>query len=85
MSFKISTLNKCNRIAAKISPTRYLSLDGPKVQEIIRLLAPESDGQPQRVCEQLRKIGRTHRWDMPRLDKGTEDSFLLWLVTTTMR
>ncbi len=80
MAFKISTLNKCNRIAAGMSPSRYLSVSGPQLVEIIRLLLPESGGQPGAVCDQLVKIGRTCRWDMPRMTAVTEDNFLRWLV-----
>jgi phage FluMu protein Com len=85
MGFKVSTLNKCNRIAAKVSPSRYLSLDGPKVQEIIRLLLPESQGQPGSVCAQLRQIGKANRWDMPRMKPGEEEGFLRWLVVETAK
>ena len=81
MAFKISTLNKCNKIAAAMNPKRYLSADGPKLVEIIRLLLPESGGQPPAVCAQLVKIGRIHKWDMARMTSAQEEGFLLWLVT----
>ena len=81
MAFKISTLNKCNKIAATMNPKRYMSLDGRKLVEIIKLLLPESGGQPGAVCSMLVKIGRTHKWDMPKVPADTESAWLLWLVT----
>lgn len=80
MAFKIRTLNKCLRIASTMNPKRYLSLDGPKLVEIIRLLLPESGGQPGAVCAQLVKIGRSYKWDMARMTTAQEEGFLLWLV-----
>ena len=80
MSFKISTLNKCNKIAATMDPRRYLSKDGKKLEEIIRILLPESGGQPAAVCDQVRAIGKTHKWDMPGIQAVPEDQFLVWLV-----
>lgn len=80
VKFKISTLNKCNKIAASINPKRYLSLDGPKLVEIIKLLLPESNGQPGAVCAQLVAIGRTYKWDLPRISTEGEAGWLLWLV-----
>ena len=80
MAFKISTLNQCNKIAATMDPKRYLSKDGSKLVAIIRRLLPESGGQPAAVCAQLRAIGKTYKWDLPRISAGGEASFLLWLV-----
>lgn len=80
MAFRLSTLNKCNRIAATMSPKRYLSADGHQLLQIIRLLLPESAGQPGAVCAQIVKIGRTYKWDLPRIPAAGEASFLLWLV-----
>ena len=80
MAIKISTLNKCNKIAATMNPKRYMSVDGPKLVEIIKLLLPDSKGQPGVVCAALVKIGRTHKWDMPRVPADAEASWLLWLV-----
>ena len=80
MAFKIRTLNKCLRIASTMNPKRYLSLDGRKLVEIIKLLLPESEGQPAAVCVQLVKIGRSYKWDMARMTSAQEEGFLAWLV-----
>lgn len=80
MDYKISTLNKCNKIAATMNPKRYLSQDGWLLVEIIRLLLPESQGQPAAVCAQLRAIGKNYKWDMPGIQVVPEAAFLLWLV-----
>ncbi len=80
MAFRIRTLNACNKIAAGMSPSRYMSLDGAKLVEIIKKLLPESNAQPEAVCRQLRAIGKANRWDMPRMTADQEGGYLRWLV-----
>lgn len=80
MAYRVSTLNKCLKVAATMDPKRYLSIDGAKLGEIIRILLPDSQGQPANVCAELVKIGRTYKWDIPLMSPETETGFLLWLV-----
>ena len=80
MAIRIRTLNKCNKIAATMDAKRYMSKDGAKLVEIIKLLLPEAEGQPGNVCAALVKIGRTHQFDLPRIGPQGETSFLWWLV-----